>query len=342
MATTTRGHSPGVPETVKNIFRSIDAQGHTCLNREHLINKHNPQRSSSSAPGAEVEPTQPEEKARYIDGEMSDSMPPQPEAGADEETGPNQGDAEHSDEAGTAVSPADATTAPDSAEREADDPLLQIGEPSGVAQGDPPESTGASPEQLFDANMSYNKNRSQEQEYPSTHEQGDGHGEEEKHLGRQRQNHQFEGDIDGSQASPAGFGVEGDTVQQLARGDTDGFDAGDHGRREPENGAMYPSSAQDHGRFLGNSGGHNDGGGPAGGMEGSKFFGDSAEDAREDSGSRSRRMFDGSRVAEPDDHQIVDAGEGADVIPGVDDLPVFANDQSKALNDETKVKQGWR
>ena len=55
------------------------------------------------------------------------------------------------------------------------------------------------------------------------------------------------------------------------------------------------------------------------------------------SGTRGRRMFDGSRVAEPDNVQIVDASDGADVIPGVDDLPIFANDQSKALNDEVKV-----
>lgn len=50
-----------------------------------------------------------------------------------------------------------------------------------------------------------------------------------------------------------------------------------------------------------------------------------------------RGMFDGSRVPEPDDSQIVDTREGADNIPGVDDLPIFANDQSKALNDEIKV-----
>lgn len=62
----------------------------------------------------------------------------------------------------------------------------------------------------------------------------------------------------------------------------------------------------------------------------------SAED--DDFGTRSQRMFDGSRVAEPDNVQIVDAGDGADLIPGVDDLPIFANDQSKALNDEIKVR----
>ena len=55
-------------------------------------------------------------------------------------------------------------------------------------------------------------------------------------------------------------------------------------------------------------------------------------------GTPGRRMFDGSRVAEPDNVQIVDAGDGADLIPGVDDLPIFANDQSKALNDEVKVR----
>lgn len=54
-----------------------------------------------------------------------------------------------------------------------------------------------------------------------------------------------------------------------------------------------------------------------------------------------RRMFDGSRVAEPDDIQVVHAGEGADLIAGVDDLPVFANEQSKALNDEIKVRRGY-
>lgn len=340
MAKTTRGHSPRVPETVKKIMltKFRRARKHV-LNREHHQQTHNPQRFSSPAPEPEPEPAQPEEKVRYIDGEMSDSMLPQPEAGANEETGLNQGGAEHADEAGNnAVRPADAT-APDSAEREADAPVPQTGELPDIAQGDPPQSTGGSPEQLFDADMSYNINSSQDQEYPSTHEQGDDHREEEKHVGRQQQDQQFEGDMEGSPASPAGFGVEGDAVQQLARGGSaGGFDAGGHGGGGPENGEMYPSSAQDDVRYLGNSGGHNDGDDQAGVVESRKVFGQNGEDGREHSGLRSRRMFDGSRVAEPDDHQIVDAGEGADVIPGVDDLPVFANDQSKALNDETKVR----
>lgn len=72
-----------------------------------------------------------------------------------------------------------------------------------------------------------------------------------------------------------------------------------------------------------------------GGTQGSGGV-DNAED--DNFGTRGRRMFDGSRVAEPDNVQIVDAGDGADVIPGVDDLPIFANDQSKALNDEVKVR----
>lgn len=60
-------------------------------------------------------------------------------------------------------------------------------------------------------------------------------------------------------------------------------------------------------------------------------------------GRQDQRMFDGSRVEErQDEGQIVDAREGADVIPGVDDLPIFANEQSKALNDEVKVIRGTR
>lgn len=267
-------------------------------------------------------------------------MLPQPEASVDDETGQNHGDAERPGEASNAVGPVDAT-APDSSGGEAEIPPPRSGEFPGVAQGGPPRSTSVPSEQFFDADMSYNKTTSQEQEYP-THEQGDGHGEEEKHMGQQEQEHQFEGTIGVRAASPAGFGVGDDTSQQSARGGADGFNAGGRGGRELEDGAMYPSSAHDPGRYLGNSDGHNTGDDHTGGMEGRKGFGESGGDARDNAGSRSRRMFDGSRVAEPDDHQIVDAGEGADVIPGVDDLPVFANDQSKALNDETKVRQGWR
>lgn len=87
-------------------------------------------------------------------------------------------------------------------------------------------------------------------------------------------------------------------------------------------------------------GGHGDRGGD--GRSGKVF-----EDRRREGGDNfvgqggGRRMFDGSRVAEPDDIQVVHAGEGADLIAGVDDLPVFANEQSKALNDETKVSRGY-
>ena len=52
-----------------------------------------------------------------------------------------------------------------------------------------------------------------------------------------------------------------------------------------------------------------------------------------------REVIDGSRMTETDHGQIVDATEGADNIPGVDDLPIFANEQSKALNDEIKVNR---
>lgn len=51
-----------------------------------------------------------------------------------------------------------------------------------------------------------------------------------------------------------------------------------------------------------------------------------------------RKAFDGARMSAPEESQLVDAGEGADLIPGVDDLPIFANEQSKALNDEIKVR----
>lgn len=57
------------------------------------------------------------------------------------------------------------------------------------------------------------------------------------------------------------------------------------------------------------------------------------------SGTDDRHTFDRSKSVRPDDDQVVDAREGADEIPGVDDLPFFANDQSKALNDEIKVRR---
>lgn len=337
LALTTRGHSPRVPETVK--YESTTKNEHILLLTRASYHEHKAKMSSSPAPEPEPEPTQPAEEAKGVDEDMGDSTLPRPEAGTDDETGQNDG--EHPDEAGNAVGPANTTT-PDSAGGKAESSLPLDAEPSNVAQVPPPQSTGASSEQFF-ADMSYNKNRSQQQEYPTTHEEGGGDGEEEKHVDQQQQEHQFEGTIDGSPASPAGFGIEDDAAQQSARGGAEGFDAGGHGGGELENDAMYPSTSQDlPGRYLGNSDGRNDGDDHAGGMEARKGFGESGQDTKDDSESRSRRMFDGSRVAEPDDLQIVDAGEGADIIPGVDDLPVFANDQSKALNDETKVRQGRR
>lgn len=53
---------------------------------------------------------------------------------------------------------------------------------------------------------------------------------------------------------------------------------------------------------------------------------------------RERTLFDDSRIEEQQEEgQVVDVRDGVDVIPGVDDLPVFATEQSKALNDEIKV-----
>lgn len=90
-----------------------------------------------------------------------------------------------------------------------------------------------------------------------------------------------------------------------------------------------------------------DGGGSGGGDGNSMGGKDFENNAREEEDNNfvgqggGRRMFDGSRVAEPaDDIRVVHAGEGADLIAGVDDLPVFANEQSKALNDEIKVREG--
>lgn len=73
------------------------------------------------------------------------------------------------------------------------------------------------------------------------------------------------------------------------------------------------------------------------GNENTNALGENGRVASHYSSAPVRQMFDGSRVPEPDDSQIVDTREGADNIPGVDDLPIFANDQSKALNDEIKV-----
>lgn len=65
-----------------------------------------------------------------------------------------------------------------------------------------------------------------------------------------------------------------------------------------------------------------------------------SEGSRKKAKGRDRELFDGSGIAEQQNEaRVVYAGEGADNIPGVDDLPVFANEQSKALNDEIKVNK---
>lgn len=73
------------------------------------------------------------------------------------------------------------------------------------------------------------------------------------------------------------------------------------------------------------------------GEVGRKAFGH--QDEAGNFGEQGRQLFDGSMVAEPDVNQVVDASDGAEFIPGVDDLPIFANDQSKALNNEIKVRE---
>lgn len=63
-------------------------------------------------------------------------------------------------------------------------------------------------------------------------------------------------------------------------------------------------------------------------------------DGDESSIARDGKILNENVVESSQENQVVDTNEGADLIPGVDDLPVFANEQSKALNDEIKVKQG--
>ncbi|CAB1119455.1 unnamed protein product [Ectocarpus sp. CCAP 1310/34] len=135
----------------------------------------------------------------------------------------------------------------------------------------------------------------------------------------------------GNPESSVGFGLGGDVAQLSNGGGEDGISGDGRGARETMADTIYPNSSK-------SPQNNDDGDDHAVGM-GSRSFGEGEQGASDDAGSRSRRMFDGSRVAEPDHLQIVEAGEGADIIPGVDDLPVFANDQSKALNDEIKVRE---
>lgn len=200
-----------------------------------------------------------------------------------------------------------------------------------LAVKDLPQATGAgtsSGQQFFDADMNA-KSSGQEEQYPRSQEDhGDGMYKE-----LSNQDYQLDGAADSNPKSPAGFGIDDDGTSQR-QGGAEGFnkDGGGGGRKEGDSThslnsqtpyERYPDFREGNtGERMGSTVSFGDGGGEA---------------AVDESGSR-RRIFDGSRLAEPDDSQIVDAGEGADVIPGVDDLPVFANDQSKALNDEIKVR----
>ncbi len=191
-----------------------------------------------------------------------------------------------------------------------------------------PQATGASSgQQFFDGDMNA-KSSGQGEEYPrSQEEQGDRVNKEHSH-----QDYQLDGAADSNPKSPAGFGINDDETSQQ-QGGAEGFNKGGDGGRGTEGDSMHPLNSQAPSERYPDFREDNAGGG----VGSTTSFGDGGREVDE-SGSR-RRIFDGSRLAEPDDSQIVDAGEGADNIPGVDDLPVFANDQSKALNDEIKVSR---
>lgn len=59
----------------------------------------------------------------------------------------------------------------------------------------------------------------------------------------------------------------------------------------------------------------------------------------ENFGPADEKTLQGTRMTQSEQSQMMDDNEGADLIPGVDDLPIFANEQSKALNDEIKVRR---
>lgn len=287
----------------------------------------------ASTPPAEPEsepadPVEPEER-EIMQEEKGESTPLQD--GVDNEQ--NTADVGYSaDEAGNPTESADVLT-PGSADGDgiagSEVPQPPVTAFSNVAQDRPqPGDNMSSQQELVDADT-HAKNSSQEQGYP-TIQGGRGNGAHEEDM--QLEQH-FDGSMESKPQSPVGFGVEDDCANgQSEPGGAEGLDSGGYGGRGGEDDGMHPMSSQPPRGRHGNDSGGND----HTGRGGSKGFGDGAND---DSGSRGRRMFDGSRVAEPDDVQIVDAGEGADVIPGVDDLPVFANDQSKALNDEIKVRE---
>lgn len=297
---------------------------------ENTFHNYKPNMASTPPPEPESEPAEPEEEEIMLEVK-SDSTPLQDSVVDNEQ---NEGAVGYSaDEAGNATGSADAT-APGSvggvAEPENSQPPAT--EVSNLAQDRPQLSGTSSEQQILDAGT-HAKNSSQEQEYPTT--QGGGSaGVHEENI---HQEYQFDGTMDSKPHSPVGFGIEDDAAGgQSERGGAEGFDSGGHHGRGIEDDAMHLTSSQPPPRsYVGSSEGND--GDKHTSMGSNQGFGDEAID---DSGSRGRRMFDGSRVAEPDDFQIVDASDGADIIPGVDDLPVFANDQSKALNDEIKVREG--
>eukprot|EP00903_Cladosiphon_okamuranus_P007688 g7452.t1 len=256
----------------------------------------------ASTPPAESESEAAEPEEAEIMQEGKDESTPHP-GGVDTEQ--NTGDAGHSaDEAGNATDDADVPA-----------------QPSGMS----------SEHQPLDGDM-YAKNSSREQGYPTTHGGGDGPHEEDI-----QQDRHFDGAMDSNPPGPVGFGMDDDAAnEQSELGGAEGFDSSGYGGTGIKDDGMHPASSQPlRGRHEDSSG--VDEGDRHIGMGTNKGLG--FEETNDDSGSRGRRMFDGSRVAEPDDVQVVDAGEGADIIPGVDDLPVFANDQSKALNDEIKRRE---
>ncbi|CAN0172496.1 unnamed protein product, partial [Scytosiphon promiscuus] len=210
---------------------------------------------------------------------------------------------------------------------------------------DHPESPGAAANrELFDANMSgaplessYTPSQGPEEASPIAHGDGHGNGEVQRRVDQQQQEYHLNATAAGGPESPGDFGMEDNAARHSIRDDEEEFGGRGNNDRGKGDNQMYslesdapPVRKTD--ENMGSDGGY----GNADGMEGTKGFGERRLETDGDSVSRSRRMFDGSRIAEPDDVQVVDAGDGADLIAGVDDLPIFANDQSKALNDEIK------
>lgn len=238
------------------------------------------------------------------------------------------------DEAGNPTDSADVAV-PSSAHGVAEPEIFQPPGPafSDLAQDRPqPSGTSSEQQQFLDADT--HAKDSQEQQYPTD----EGGGSNRAHEQNIHHEHQLDDTMGSKPQSPVGFSIEDDAADgQPEPGGAEGIESDGYRGRGIENNATHPISSQPPPRRYEDSSDNGNDGHKNAGIGSNKG---SAYEANDDSGSRGRRMFDGSRVAEPDDTQIVDAGEGADIIPGVDDLPVFANDQSKALNDEIKVREG--